>query len=198
MQILENVFELIEEATKKKKEKTEDNKSESIDMFHERIKFNKWKKKILKNRAININVGGDKQLFGPHEKHIKLAMDKQKHAENQHQANIEKQQHDMQMAKLAPKPLKEIPRPASPNLASAAASVTNTHSKMAKDSVPKTKDVVPKKKEVKKLFTLSKGMEKNLKSKKGYKCSECGFPIIRYSGRYPKNCGGCGKPLVRK
>jgi hypothetical protein len=206
MYILENVFDLIEEVKKEKKQESADNKkdkSESIDQFHERIKFNKWKKKILKNRAININVGGDKQLFGPHEKHIKIAMDKQTQVERQNQANMEKQQHDMQMAKLAPKPtLKDIPRPASPNLASASKSVTNTHSKMAKDSIPTQKDIIPKKpdnsteqsKTLKRIITMTKGMNNAIK---GYKCGSCSFPVPKYRGKYPTNCVNCEEPLVK-
>lgn len=44
---------------------------------------------------------------------------------------------------------------------------------------------------------MSNAIRKNINATDpAMECPECGFPIPRYPGRYPKKCGDCGALLV--
>ena len=201
MNILECINSLILEAEdpiKKNSAVQDKKKEESTEQFHERIKFNKWKREMIKKNVIRI--GFPKQFFGPHEQTEKDIVKKQKEQQVQAQADMAKQQHDLNVLKATPNPISS--KPVSPNLAGANKdNVETSPTKKTLDTniVSKTqsliKDMDPK--EADKLFKMTKGMEKKFKNKKGYKCKSCNFPIIKYSGRYPKKCPGCNKELIR-
>jgi hypothetical protein len=209
MTILNYTFNLLEEAHKKEhKEKVaakkdKKNKDETTEQFHERIRYNKWKREMVKKNIIRI--GFPKQFFGPHEQAEKDIVQKQKELQHKQAADMAKQQHDLNVLKATPKaptppkltPTKVTPsKPTSPNLVGTKNATDNVNTKIVtKTKQASVKAMTPK--ENQKLFKMSKGMEKNLKDKKAYKCTSCGFPIIKYRGRYPKKCPGCSKDLVR-
>ncbi|MBC8427465.1 MAG: hypothetical protein H8D97_01095 [Proteobacteria bacterium] len=197
MNILNYIFNLLEESADKKPLRKQ--KDETEEEFHARVKFNRLKKELIRKNIIKL--GEQKRIFGPHEKGFKNNLIKIQMQEKADQAEAIKQQSEMVKRKHEIDILKATPsKPTSPNLKAASNTVSDTHSNIVDKTKATLKDIIPKqtnKKAVERMFKLSKGMEKSLKSKKGYKCSSCGFPIIRYSGRYPKHCGGCSKELIR-
>ena len=202
MSILEYTFNLIEEAKKKSSPEgsadKDNKKEETTEQFHERIKFNKWKREMVKKNIIKI--GFPKQFFGPHEKSEKDLVQKQKELQHRQAADMAKQQHDLNVLKATPKVTPS--KPTSPNLVGAKNATDNVNTNIVKKTQATLKDLVPKSKvgdkgtKLQSTIKLSKGMEKSM-GKGLYRCGSCSFPIPRYRGKYPKHCPGCGKELIR-
>lgn len=191
--IIDALNDLILESAAKKSEKNkkQQDKGETEEGFHSRIKYNRWKKALLKSNTIRI--GQPKQLFGPHEGHIRDSFVKAQTLEKQEQSRVAKEQSDMNKQKH------------DANMKQLSMKLTPTKPKVEKKPVapslqPSTKDVLPtdstpQEKVMKRIISLTKGMKNSIK---GYTCNNCGFPVPKYRGRYPTDCVNCGKPLNDK
>jgi len=168
--ILENIFLLIFETSKSKEPTTPEE-------YANHIKFNRMKKNLLRSGILR--VGQPKKMWGPFE-------DKPKVLKLPTTPGISLPS----MPKINQHPVASTLQP----------SIPRQDFKPTSNQSPNTPVGLPKPistpgEVLKKVIKLTNGMKNAIK---GYTCKECGFPVIKYKGSYPKNCINCEKPLVKE